>query len=158
VYQKPYSAVTVSIERLTEESYDEDDLSGIPELVEAITIQASGPTEAARAIRKKLKYGNVHRQIRALVLLNGLIENAGSQFQRCFADEALLERLRVCGTSNTSNSEVRKRCDEMFRSWAQYKNVQGMRGIASLYKVGRCSSPPLPLYYLPNARWLSRAN
>jgi hypothetical protein len=132
---KPYSAVTVSVERLTSESYEEEDLSGIPDLVEVIKLQASGPSEAARAIRKKLKYGNVHRQIRALVLLDGLIQNAGSRFQRCFADEALLERLRVCGTSNTSAPEVRKKCNELFRSWAQYKDINGMKDIASLYKV-----------------------
>ncbi|SPO04918.1 related to LSB5 - possible role in the regulation of actin cytoskeletal organization [Cephalotrichum gorgonifer] len=131
---KPYTAVTVSIESLTSESYEEDDLSGIPELVEVIMLQASGPTEAARAIRKKLKYGNVHRQIRALVLLDGLIQNAGSRFQRCFCDEALLERLRVCGTGSTSHPEVRKKCNELFKGWAQFKNVDGMKQIASLHK------------------------
>jgi hypothetical protein len=133
--QKPYTAVTVSIESLTSEIYEEEDMSGIPDLVEVILLQASGPTEAARAIRKKLKYGNVHRQIRALVILDGLIQNAGARFQRCFCDEALLERLRVCGTSGTSHPEVRKKCNELFRSWAQFKNVEGMRQIASLYKV-----------------------
>src|SRR5688572_1440384 len=46
VPQKPYTAVTVSIENLTSETYDEEDFSGIPELVEVIMIQASGPTEA----------------------------------------------------------------------------------------------------------------
>ncbi|KEZ40349.1 hypothetical protein SAPIO_CDS8196 [Scedosporium apiospermum] len=131
---KPYTAVTVSIESLTSEIYEEEDMSGIPDLVEVILLQASGPTEAARAIRKKLKYGNVHRQIRALVILDGLIQNAGARFQRCFCDEALLERLRVCGTSGTSHPEVRKKCNELFRSWAQFKNVEGMRQIASLYK------------------------
>lgn len=138
--QKPYTAVTVSIEGLTSESHEEDDLSGIPELVEIITIQASGPAEAARAIRKKLKYGNVHRQLRALAILDGLIQNAGSRFQRCFCDEALLERLRVCGTGNTSHPEVKKKCNELFRSWAQFKNVEGMRGVASLYKVRSVSA------------------
>ena len=69
--KKPYSAVTVAIEDLTSEHYEEDDFSGIPDLVEAIKLQATGPAEAARAIRKKLKYGNVHRQIRALTILDG---------------------------------------------------------------------------------------
>ncbi|KAJ6781168.1 hypothetical protein PWT90_10939 [Aphanocladium album] len=101
---KPYSAVTVTIENLTAEDFAEDDLSGIVELIEAIKLQASGPTEAARAIRKKLKYGNVHRQVRALVLLDGLIQNAGPRFQRTFADEPLLERLRVCGSSELSDA------------------------------------------------------
>ncbi|KAI1129391.1 hypothetical protein F5Y10DRAFT_291131 [Nemania abortiva] len=133
--KKPYSAVTVTIERLTSETFDEDDLSGIPDLVEVIKLQASGPAEAARALRKKLKYGNVHRQIRALVLLDGLIQNAGPRFQRTFIDEPLLERLRVCGTSDLSDPDVRKKCSELFRGWAaEYKNTPGLERVAMLYK------------------------
>ncbi|ODA82413.1 hypothetical protein RJ55_00920 [Drechmeria coniospora] len=132
--KKPYSAVTVTIENLTSESFAEDDFSGIPDLVEVIKLQVSGPTEAARAIRKKLKYGNVHRQIRALVLLDGLIQNAGSQFQRSFADEPLLERLRVCGTSQLSDPAIRKKCTELFREWSQYASTPGLERIARLYR------------------------
>lgn len=54
IQRKPYSAITVQIDRMTSEQFEEDDLSGIIDLVEVIRIQASGPTEAARAIRKKL--------------------------------------------------------------------------------------------------------
>jgi LAS seventeen-binding protein 5 len=46
--------VTVQIERLTSEEFAENDISGIPDLVDVIRIQDTGPTEAARAIRKKL--------------------------------------------------------------------------------------------------------
>ncbi|KAM0439853.1 hypothetical protein ACHAPT_000950 [Fusarium lateritium] len=132
--QKPFSAVTVTIENLTSESYEEEDLSGIPELVEVIKLQASGPGEAARAIRKKLKYGNVHRQIRALVILDGLIQNAGERFQRTFVDEPLLERLRVCGTSQLSDVAVRNKCRELFRGWSQYAGTPGLDRIARLHK------------------------
>ncbi|KAI1078074.1 hypothetical protein F5B20DRAFT_549108 [Whalleya microplaca] len=133
--KKPYSAVTVTVERLTSESYEEDDLSGIPDLVEVIKLQASGPAEAARALRKKLKYGSVHRQLRALVLLDGLIQNAGPRFQRTFIDEPLLERLRVCGTSDLSDPDVKKKCSELFRSWAtEYKKTPGLERISMLYK------------------------
>lgn len=52
--KKPYSAITVQVERLTSEQYEENDVSGIPDLIEVIQIQGSGPTEAARALRKKL--------------------------------------------------------------------------------------------------------
>lgn len=52
--KKPYTAITVQIDRLTSEQYDTDDWSGIPDLVEVIRLQDSGPTEAARALRKKL--------------------------------------------------------------------------------------------------------
>lgn len=127
--------MTVTVENLTSEAYEEEDLSGIPELVEVITLQATGPTEAARAIRKKLKYGNVHRQIRALVLLDGLIQNAGERFQRTFVDEPLLERLRVCGTSDLSDVAVRNKCRELFRSWSQYAGRPGLDSLARLHRV-----------------------
>lgn len=39
---KPYTAVSSTIDRLTEDNYDEDDLSEIVELVEIINIRASG--------------------------------------------------------------------------------------------------------------------
>ena len=40
---------------LTTDKYDEDDYEGITELVESVNIQTStGPTEASRAVRKKV--------------------------------------------------------------------------------------------------------
>jgi len=132
----------VTIENLTSEAYEEDDFSGIPELVEAIKLQDSGPAEAARAIRKKLKYGSAHRQLRALTLMDGLIQNAGSRFQRTFIDEPLLERLRFCATADLSDPDVKKKCSELFRGWAiEYQNTPGLERIAKLNKVSRRPSP-----------------
>lgn len=135
--KKPFSAVTVAVENLTSETYEEEDLSGIPDLVEVVKLQATGPLEAARAIRKKLKYGNVHRQIRALVLLDGLIQNAGPRFQRSFADEPLLERLRVCGSSDLSDPAVKKKCRELFAMWSTYGSTPGLERISRLHNVGK---------------------
>ena len=42
------------MDRLTGENYEENDFSGIPDLIESIRLQDSGPGEASRAIRKKL--------------------------------------------------------------------------------------------------------
>lgn len=133
--KKPYSSITVAVENLTSESYEEDDFSGIPDLVEAIKIQSTGPTEAARAIRKKLKYGNVHRQLRALTLLDGLIQNAGGDFQRKFADPMLLDRLRICGTGELSDPLVKAKCRILFSQWSTLKNIRGLEEIAKLKSV-----------------------
>ncbi|KAI5852837.1 hypothetical protein DFP73DRAFT_589898 [Morchella snyderi] len=133
--RKQFSAVTVHIERLTSEEYDEHDMSGIPELIESIKLQDTGPTEASRAIRKKLKYGNVHRQLRALTILDALIGNAGIRFQRSFADEPLLERLRIAATDSMTDPDVKAKLKVVFGQWAvAYKDTQGLQGIASLYK------------------------
>ncbi|KAI9795254.1 MAG: putative actin patch assembly and actin polymerization protein [Piccolia ochrophora] len=133
--KKPYTAITVQIERLTSEAYEENDVSGIVDLVEVIRLQNSGPTEAARAIRKKLKYGSVHRQLRALTILDGLIQNAGPRFQRAFADEPLLERLRVAATDPISDAEVKAKCKVLFGQWSvSYKDTAGMERICALYK------------------------
>lgn len=81
------------------------------------------------------KYGNVHRQLRALTILDFLIQNAGERFLRDFADEPLLERLRFAATDPVSDPEVKKKCKQLFAQWAStYKNENGMGRIASLYK------------------------
>ncbi|KAF7511197.1 hypothetical protein GJ744_005094 [Endocarpon pusillum] len=134
--KKPYSSISVHVERLTSESYDEDDLAGIPDLIEVVKLQATGPSEVARALRKKLKYGSVHRQLRALAILDALIQNAGSRFQRTvFSDEPLLERLRIAATDSVSDPEVRRKCKILFGQWAAgSKNEPGLEGAATLYK------------------------
>lgn len=79
------------------------------------------------------KYGNVHKQLRALTILDGLIENAGTRFQRAFADEPLLERLRVAASDSLSDPEVKRKCQILFRQWAvDYKSTPGLERVAAL--------------------------
>ncbi|KAF1829287.1 hypothetical protein BDW02DRAFT_574121 [Decorospora gaudefroyi] len=140
-----FSAVTVQIDRLTSEQYEENDIGGLVDLIEVIRIQSSGPTEAARALRKKLKYGNVHRQLRALVILDGLIQNAGTRFQKAFVDEPLLERLRILARDDTVDAEVRQKANVLFRGWAvAYKGTPGLERIAALHKELPRTKRPQP--------------
>lgn len=137
--------MTVSIDRLTSEQYEENDLGGVVDLIEVIRIQESGPTEAARALRKKLKYGNAHRQLRALIILDALIQNAGSRFQKSFADEPLLERLRVMAKDEMIDADVRQKVNVLFRQWAAaYKGKPGLERIATLYKQLPRTKRPQP--------------
>ncbi len=66
--RKPYTAITVQIDRMTSGQYDADDMSGIPDLIEVIRLQPEGPIEAARAIRKKL-YGVSHVRYTTIQLI-----------------------------------------------------------------------------------------
>jgi hypothetical protein len=52
------------------------------------------------------------------VILDALIQNAGSRFQKTFADEPLLERLRILARDETADVDVRKRVNILFRQWA----------------------------------------
>lgn len=81
------------------------------------------------------KYGNLHRQLRALTILDFLIQNAGERFLREFADEPLLERLRIAGTDSVSDPLVKQKCKALFGQWAAtYKDTPGMSKITALYK------------------------
>lgn len=91
------------------------------------------------------KYGNVHRQIRALNILDGLIQNAGSRFQKGFADEPLLERLRLMAKDEMVDKEVRDKVNVLFRQWAvAYKGTPGLERIATLYKELPRTKRPQP--------------
>lgn len=81
------------------------------------------------------KYGNVHRQLRSLVILDFLVQNAGDRFLRGFADEALLERLRIAATDSVSDPLVKAKCRQIFGQWAEtFKDAPDMAKIRALYR------------------------
>lgn len=69
------------------------------------------------------------------MILDGLIQNAGGRFQRAFADEPLLERLRLMALDDTVDTTVRNKCKVLFVQWANaYSKTPGLERIAILYK------------------------
>lgn len=108
--------------------------TSIPELVESINLQASGPSEAARCIRKKLKYGSVHGQKRALTILGALVENCGPRFQTTFADERLIQQIKLTAADPLVDSTVRRKLMRLLLSWQiQYSKEPTMRTLSVLY-------------------------
>lgn len=80
-----------------------------------------------------------------MVVLDALIQNAGSRFQKAFADEPLLERLRILARDETVDVDVRKRVNLLFRQWAvAYKGTPGLERIAALHKELPRKSRPQP--------------
>jgi hypothetical protein len=87
----------------------------------------------------------MHRQLRSLTIIDGLIQNAGARFQRTFADEPLLERLRIMPRDDMVDPDVRAKCNTLYRQWAvAYKNTQGLSSIATLYKQLPNTKRPQP--------------
>lgn len=77
----------------------------------------------------------MHRQLRALTILDFLIQNTGNRFLREFADEPLLERLRIAATDPVSDLLVKEKCKQLFGQWSvTYKGTPGMERVAALYK------------------------
>ncbi|KAG5368690.1 Protein lsb5 [Yarrowia sp. C11] len=140
---KPYTAVTSTIESLCGRDYEEDDVADMVELMEIIQLRPDGPTEAARAIRKKLKYGGKHAQLRALVILDTLVEN-GDRLSMLFNDAQLMDRLKIVVSGSEGlhpmDSAVQRKAQAYAKSWSRYKGKRGYEGISSLYKGSSSSA------------------
>jgi len=133
---KPYSSISVAIEIMTDEMHQINYLNGLDDLIEAINLQTDGPREAARAIRKKLKYGSVHCQLHALCVLEALVEKAGPEFRNSFLDKRLWKRLRFCARADLSSPRVKEKCRVIFRLWnIKYSSTPGLSMLCNLYYV-----------------------
>ncbi|KAF8973631.1 hypothetical protein BDZ97DRAFT_381722 [Flammula alnicola] len=133
--EKPHSSITDWVDILTSVNIEEEAYDGIPELVDSINLQASGPGEASRALRKKVKHGNAHQQYRSLVILKALVENCGQKFQSTFADGHLTDALRNIANDPGSDRRVKKKLSMVLASWReQYKDDPAMSVVAGLYK------------------------
>lgn len=142
----PHTAVTERINNIV--SYDDLTLEiEIPELLGLIKLQYYGPTEAARAMRKKLKYGDLIEKHRSLELLNLVIVNGGKDLTELYNDRKLLEQLRAMANDTTVDLELRKKLIGYAISWNEEFDAQRYYlGVASLKKQ------------LPKAKRVKRRN
>ncbi|KAK0208837.1 hypothetical protein DFS33DRAFT_1414243 [Desarmillaria ectypa] len=133
--EKPHSSITDWVEILTASTIAEEAYDGIPELVDAINLQPhAGPTEASRAIRKKLKHGSPHQQYRALVILKALVENCGDKFKTSFADGQLTDALKHLASDSYGNKRVKKKLILVLKSWhEQFQSDPSMSIFSNLY-------------------------
>ncbi|THH19050.1 hypothetical protein EW146_g2057 [Bondarzewia mesenterica] len=154
--EKPRSSITEWVDILTAPGYADEVYDGIPEIIDSINLQPTGPGEASRAIRKKLKHGNAHQQYRALVILKALVENCGHKFQTTFADGQLTDAIRHLATDSTTDPKVKKKLIAVLASWqSQFKDDHNMTIVASLYKQCR---PPEPVRRSVDHEALEREN
>lgn len=132
--EKPRSSITEWVEILTSSSYDDEAYDGIPELVESINIQATGPAEASRAVRKKIKHGNPHQQYRALHILKAVVENGGQSLQTSFVDHQLTDAIKHLASESGTDPKVKKKLVSVLAAWRrQFKDDPSMTLVARLY-------------------------
>ncbi|KAJ7446429.1 hypothetical protein B0H11DRAFT_1745972 [Mycena galericulata] len=159
--EKPHSSITDWVDILTADSLEDEAYDGIPELVDSINLQGAGPTEASRALRKKLKHGRPHQQYRALVILKALVENCGHKFQTTFADGQLTDTLKNVANDASTDKKVKKKLMLVLASWQdQFNSDPSMAIVAGLYKQTRHDrrerSHQLDTLGLPNVEALDR--
>lgn len=140
---KPHSSVTEWVEILTSNKIEDEAYEGVPELVDAIDLQASGPAEAARALRKKLKHGQPQQQYRALVLIKALVENAGPKFHAAFSEGQLVDAFKQVSSDSTTDKRVKKKLQSVLASWRdQYRSEPSMTSFANLHKQCKGGTRP----------------
>lgn len=150
----PHTSITDTINRLTDsETYDLEVEIGT--LIGSIKTRDKyqyneNQQEAARALRKKLKYGNKLEQSKALDIID-LFISQNIRFTILYNDSKLIDRLLVIGTeyySNKSNSgtsstlskkhsiKIIKKCIRYAISWNEFiisNNLQDSNCYISLY-------------------------
>ncbi|WFC95720.1 hypothetical protein MBRA1_002374 [Malassezia brasiliensis] len=131
------STIEQKVQELCTEKYAENSYDDLPELSDLIEQTPGGTAQSSRAIRKQLKYGGVHQQKRALTVLEGLVEMGSKEYQRKFADERLVERIKYIANSVTSDAGVRRKLMLILLSWRRhFMHEPSMALVTSLY--GQC--------------------
>ena len=144
-----YTSITIKINQLADPNRNDeiDDTIElyISDLIDLIKIQPnSGATEAARAVRKKIKYGDTkHVQLRALQILELLVLNGGPSIGPIIArDDKLLDVLKgiITGNGRTGDGveydkRVQKRVINMAIGWkTELQDLDGYKYMQGLYK------------------------
>ncbi|KAI5965346.1 uncharacterized protein KGF55_001567 [Candida pseudojiufengensis] len=143
-----YTSITIKVNQLVQHKNDEiEDVMELylSDLLHLIKIQPnSGATEAARAIRKKIKYGDtIEEQKRALQLLELLVMNSGKKIGTIIArDDKLLDVLKgiinghgKTGLGSNYDPKIQKLVIHMSIGWkTEFQDLEGYKYLQGLYK------------------------
>jgi hypothetical protein len=77
----------------------------------------------------------MHRQIRALVIMDALIQNLDGRFQRSFGDGPLVERLEILTRDEMVDPEVRTKARSVVMRWGLGKGNAAPQTIVALAKA-----------------------
>lgn len=147
----PHTAITETVDRcVSRPEYSlEVELGSLVGLIRNKSSEYEYETnqeEAARALRKKLKYGNRIQQSRSLDLLD-LLVSQGLRFGVLYNDDKLIDRIEGIALNNVPDSrggryssKVVKKCANYVVGWYNYivsNELQSNRSYARLVSLGR---------------------
>lgn len=148
--EKPFTSITVKVNQLCTPNRNEDLADDtiepyLDDLLALIKLQPLGAVETARAIRKKIKYGNTPEELLlALNLLELLVLNAGQKIGRTLAsDDKLVDLLRqiLSGLARSGlgagySASVEKKVRDLAIGWrSEFSDLDGYKPMASLWKL-----------------------
>lgn len=103
-------------------------------MCELIFSKSSGPVEASWGIRKILKHGNRHHILRALSILEALVENCGRKCHGTLPDHKLIERLQRLAGDYCGQPSVVKYLTILLKKWnSEFEHDPEMRDVANIY-------------------------
>lgn len=147
--EKPHTSITVKINQLLKPNRNSDleDESielYLDDLLQLIKLlPGTGAVEAARAVRKNIKYGNTpEEQIQALNLLELLVLNAGPKIGTTLAsDDKLLDVLKSAMTGDKTGAgvpydrKVQQKVWNLAIDWKlELRDLDGYKYMANLWK------------------------
>ena len=97
--------------------------SSFDKLSDHVEQHSTGASDVSRAIRKTLKNGSPHAQKRALTILEALVESGSPKFQKNFADDRLVDRLRYLSQSEFTSPGVRRKLMLILLSWHRHLSL-----------------------------------
>ncbi|KAI6007148.1 hypothetical protein EDD15DRAFT_2395238 [Pisolithus albus] len=121
------SSITQLVNLLTGQDHAKESYDDLPELASSISLQSkglqsTGPAEASRALRKKIKHGDSHQKYRALFILDALMANGDKAFRTKCMDHQLVDALKQLASDSYTDSEVRGKLAKVLSGWSvQYK-------------------------------------
>lgn len=143
--EHPETSITVKINQFTQHHDDDDFLElRLTDLIELIKVQPNtGATEAARALRKKIKYGTLNQQLLALKVLELLVINSGLKIGGIIANDDKLNQVLV-GVVNGNGlaadgqkypPKVVQRTRALALGWhEEFRDLPNFKHMAELYK------------------------
>lgn len=148
------TAITNQIEVITNQqtitNWDE-----VGRLCEAVNAREDGAKEAAKALRKKLRWGKPQQQMNAITLIQSMVDGCGSKFKAQMATLKFAEDIEVVVVADTTDANVKIRLMERLDDWAAvFSTDPGLIIIPQLYHMlvkrntprsnGARQSPPSP--------------